>query len=159
MSNDRLAVCLWFDSNAEEAVTLYRKVFPDLKRLGAMADVRRGDAVGGPPLTVTFELFGTRFVGLNGGPHFRFNEAVSLMVHCEDQAEIDRVWDGLIEGGGAPQQCGWLKDRFGLSWQVLPRRLPELLSDPARASRVMAAMMPMVKLDIRELEAAAEQDL
>jgi predicted 3-demethylubiquinone-9 3-methyltransferase (glyoxalase superfamily) len=107
-------------------------------------------------MMVVFELAGQHFMALNGGPHFRFNEAVSLFVDCADQAEIDRLWDALIDGGGEPCQCGWLKDRFGLSWQIVPTRLGELMQDPdpERAARVHQAMLGMVKLDIAALEAA-----
>ncbi len=150
----KLAVCLWFDNNAEEAVAFYASVFPDLKTLGTLnhpADETGAMRV----LTVEFELFGNRVIALNGGPHFHFNEAVSLVVNCDNQSEIDTYWDKLVEGGNA-QQCGWLKDRYGLSWQIVPRALPRLLnsSDPGRSARVMAAMMPMIKLDLNALLAA-----
>ena len=143
---------LWFNDNAEEAATFYVSVFPNSK----LTDVARMGE-GGPALTVVFTLDGEDFVGLNGGPVHAFTEAVSLVIDCETQAEVDRYWETLTADGGQPGDCGWLKDRFGLSWQVVPRRLPELLTDPdpARAQRAMQAMMQMQKIDIAALEAAA----
>ncbi|WP_437725542.1 VOC family protein [Sorangium sp. So ce861] len=153
----KIKTFLWFDNNAEEAVRLYTSVF---KRSRIVEEVRCGDAGPGPKgslMTVEFELEGQRFVAMNGGPHFKFNEAISLAVTCETQAEVDELWSKLIEGGGAESQCGWLKDRFGLSWQIVPSALPRLLQhpDPAKAARVMQAMMQMKKLDIARLEEAA----
>ena len=121
---------------------------------------RASDAAPGPTgsvLVVEFELFGQAFKALNGGPIFHFTEAVSFMVDCEDQAEVNHYWDALIADGGAPSACGWLKDKYGLSWQIVPKRLVALLSDPdkAKASRVMAAMMQMGKIDVAKIEAAA----
>jgi len=150
----KLAVCLWFDNNAEDAVAFYASVFPELKTHGVLdypADATGSRRV----LTVEFELFGTSMIALNGGPHFNFNEAVSLVVNCDTQSEIDTYWEKLVEGGSA-QQCGWLKDRYGLSWQIVPRALPKLLnsSDPGKSARVMAAMMSMIKLDLNALQAA-----
>ena len=149
---------LWFDTRALEAAEFYVSVFPDsrivdVQRYGAWGGEREGTVV-----TVDFELDGTRFTGINGGPEFTFDEAVSFMVPCADQAEVDHYWDALLAGGGTPSQCGWLVDRFGLSWQVGPRRLDELLRDPdpARAERTAAAMMRMAKLDVAALEAAAD---
>lgn len=143
---------LWFNDNAEEAATFYVSVFPNSK----LTDVARMGE-GGPALTVVFTLDGEDFVGLNGGPVHAFTEAVSFVIDCETQAEVDRYWETLTADGGQPGDCGWLKDRFGLSWQVVPRRLPELLTDPdpARAQRAMQAMMQMHKIDIAALEAAA----
>ena len=143
---------LWFNDNAEEAATFYVSVFPNSK----LTDVARMGE-GGPALTVVFTLDGEDFVGLNGGPVHAFTEAVSFVIDCETQAEVDRYWETLTADGGQPGDCGWLKDRFGLSWQVVPRRLPELLTDPdqARAQRAMQAMMQMHKIDIATLEAAA----
>lgn len=143
---------LWFNDNAEEAATFYVSVFPNSK----LTDVARMGE-GGPALTVAFTLDGEDFVGLNGGPVHAFTEAVSFVIDCETQAEVDRYWETLTADGGQPGDCGWLKDRFGLSWQVVPRRLPELLTDPdpARAQRAMQAMMQMHKIDIATLEAAA----
>lgn len=143
---------LWFNDNAEEAATFYVSVFPNSK----LTDVARMGE-GGPALTVAFTLDGEDFVGLNGGPVHAFTEAVSFVIDCQTQAEVDRYWETLTADGGQPGDCGWLKDRFGLSWQVVPRRLPELLTDPdpARAQRAMQAMMQMHKIDIAALEAAA----
>lgn len=143
---------LWFSDNAEEAATFYVSVFPNSQ----LTDVARMGE-GGPALTVAFTLDGEDFVGLNGGPIHRFTEAVSFVIDCETQAEVDHYWEILTAAGGQPGDCGWLKDRFGLSWQVVPRRLPELLTDPdpARAQRAMQAMMQMHKIDIAALEAAA----
>jgi predicted 3-demethylubiquinone-9 3-methyltransferase (glyoxalase superfamily) len=148
---------LWFDSDAEEAAQLYTSVFPNSR----VNDVSRyGEAGPGTPgsvMTVDFELDGQPFVALNGGPQFRFTEAVSFQISCETQEEVDHYWSELTEGGGEEGPCGWLKDRFGLSWQVVPTALPRLLSDPDRekAQRVMARMLKMGKLEISELEAAA----
>ena len=143
---------LWFNDNAEEAANFYVSVFPNSR----IADTARMGE-GGPVLTVAFTLNGEDFVGLNGGPVHSFSEAVSFVIDCETQEEVDRYWEALTADGGQPGDCGWLKDRFGLSWQVVPRRLPELLTDPdpARAGRAMQAMMQMHKLDIAALEAAA----
>jgi predicted 3-demethylubiquinone-9 3-methyltransferase (glyoxalase superfamily) len=152
----KVTPCLWFDGQAEEAAQFYTALFPD-SRIGKV--VRYGEAGPGPPgsvVTVSFELFGQEFTGLNGGPMFTFSEAVSFAIHCETQDEVDRYWDALTEGG-EEQPCGWLKDRFGLSWQVVPTMLPELLSDPdpARAQRATEAMLQMKKLDIAALQKAA----
>lgn len=143
---------LWFSDNAEEAATFYVSVFPNSK----LTDIARMGE-GGPALTVAFTLDGEDFVGLNGGPVHSFTEAVSFVIDCETQEEVDHYWETLTADGGQPGDCGWLKDRFGLSWQVTPRRLPELLTDPdpARAQRAMQAMMQMHKIDIAALEAAA----
>ena len=146
---------LWFDSEAEEAAKLYTSLFPNSK-IGKTA--RYGEGMPGPAgsvMTIEFELDGQKFVGLNGGPIFRFTEAVSFTIDCEDQAELDHYWNGLLAGGGTESQCGWLKDRFGLSWQVVPRRMGEWMSNPATGAKVAAAFMPMKKLDIATLEAAA----
>ena len=143
---------LWFVDNAEEAANYYVSVFPNSK----VSDIARMGE-GGPALTVAFSLDGQDFVGLNGGPVHAFTEAVSFVIDCETQADVDRYWETLTADGGQPGDCGWLKDRFSLSWQVVPRRLPELLTDPdpARAQRAMQAMMQMHKIDIGALEAAA----
>jgi predicted 3-demethylubiquinone-9 3-methyltransferase (glyoxalase superfamily) len=149
---------LWFDSNAEEAANLYVSIFKDSKILEV---ARYGDSGPGPKgsvMTVKFQLEGQQFVALNGGPHFKLNEAFSLMVDCESQQEVDDLWTRLTAGGGAPSQCGWLKDRFGLSWQIVPGILPKLLmdKDPGKSSRVMQAMLRMTKIDIATLKQAAE---
>jgi predicted 3-demethylubiquinone-9 3-methyltransferase (glyoxalase superfamily) len=156
----KIAPCLWFDGQAEEAAKFYTSLLPDSridKVVRAPIDYPSGSA--GSVLTVDFTLAGQQFMGLNGGPEFKFNEAVSFTINCEDQAEVDRLWDALIAGGGAPVQCGWLTDRYGLSWQIVPTILPKLLADPDRekARRAMEAMMTMVKIDIAALEQAAER--
>jgi len=147
---------LWFDDQAEEAAKLYVSLFKNSK-IGRT--VRYGEGGPGPKgqvMTIEFELDGQPVTALNGGPVFKFTEAVSFSVDCEDQAEVDRYWTALMDGG-QESQCGWLKDRFGFSWQIVPKALPRLLSDPdrAKAQRVMAAMMKMRKLDVAALEAAA----
>lgn len=159
MSKQKITPCLWFDGNAEEAVHFYTGVFAgssidEVHR--ANTDYPGGKA--GAVLMIGFTLAGQGYLALNGGPNDRFNDAISLTVSCEDQAEVDRYWTALTSGGGAPVQCGWLKDQYGLSWQIVPRRLPELLSSPdaARGARVMRTMMQMVKIDIAALEAAAD---
>jgi predicted 3-demethylubiquinone-9 3-methyltransferase (glyoxalase superfamily) len=153
---DRFITCLWFDDRGEEAARFYTSVFPNSK-LGEIA--RYGSAGPRPEgmvMTVAFELNGQKFVALNGGPHFTFNEAISFQVMCADQDEVDKYWS-VLSDGGEEGPCGWLKDRFGLSWQIVPVRLPELLGDPdaERAQRVMAAMLEMKKIEIGELERAA----
>ena len=155
----KITPCLWFDGNAEEAARFYVTLLPDSRIdhvLRAPADYPAGSA--GDVLTVDFTLAGQKFVGLNGGPEFTFDEAVSFQIHTDDQAETDRLWEALIADGATPVACSWIKDRFGLSWQIVPRRLTELLSDsdPERAKRAMEAMMQMVKIDIAELERAAD---
>jgi predicted 3-demethylubiquinone-9 3-methyltransferase (glyoxalase superfamily) len=151
--------CLWFDGNAEEAAKLYTSLFPNSridKVNRSPADTPSGPA--GSVLTVDFTLAGQPYIGLNGGPEFKFSEAVSFSIDCEDQAEIDRYWDALIAGGGEPSQCGWLKDRFGLSWQVVPKQLPDYLEGPDRegAKRAMEALLEMTKLDVGKLREAYE---
>jgi len=153
----KITNCLWFDSQAAEAAEFYVGIFPN-SRIGKIARYPEGlpGDRAGQVLTVEFELDGTPFLGLNGGPVFTFDEAISFVIDCEDQAEVDRYWNALLAGGGSESQCGWLKDRFGVSWQVVPRRLTELMSGPSEtANKVAAAMMQMVKLDVAKLEAAA----
>jgi predicted 3-demethylubiquinone-9 3-methyltransferase (glyoxalase superfamily) len=158
----RITPCLWFADEAEEAAALYTSIFPnsritDVSHYGEEGQEIHGRAPGSV-MTVAFELDGQRFTALNGGPLFRFNESISFEVACADQAEVDHYWDRLGEDGDpAAQQCGWLKDRFGVSWQVVPTRLYELLADPnpERARRATAALLAMKKLDIAELERAA----
>jgi predicted 3-demethylubiquinone-9 3-methyltransferase (glyoxalase superfamily) len=142
---------LWFDNNAEEAVAFYFSIFPNSRRIGELRNT--GDAPGpkGGVLTVSFELDGLRFTALNGGPAFKFNEAVSFVVTCDTQDEIDYYWSKLT-AGGSEVQCGWLKDKFGLSWQIVPARIGELL----KTSKAMQAMMKMKKFNIAELERAAQ---
>ena len=141
---------LWFDTQAEEAMTYYASIFPRAKPLS----VQRAN---GQVMSVEYELEGQKFMALNGGPLFKFNEAVSFLVGCDTQQEIDTLWDKLTADGGSPSQCGWLKDKFGLSWQIIPKKLGSLLGgggDPARAKRVLDAMLPMKKLDERRLQEA-----
>jgi len=155
----KLTPCLWFDGQAEAAAELYTSIFPDSR----IDDVSRAPAdnpstSAGEVLLVSFTLAGQRFVGLNGGPQFPFTEAVSFQVDCADQAEVDRYWEALVEGGGSHGQCGWLKDRFGLSWQVVPTEMGEILGGPdaAGAARAMQAMLRMQKLDVAKLREAYE---
>jgi predicted 3-demethylubiquinone-9 3-methyltransferase (glyoxalase superfamily) len=152
----KIVNCLWFDTAAEEAAKLYTSLFPN-SRIGAVARYPEGvpGERAGQVMTVEFELDGVPFVGLNGGPHFQFSEAVSFQIMVKDQAELDHYWNGLIAGGGQESQCGWLKDRFGVSWQVVPARMGEWMKNPKTGAKVAAAFMPMKKLDIATLEAAA----
>jgi predicted 3-demethylubiquinone-9 3-methyltransferase (glyoxalase superfamily) len=152
----RITPFLWFDDQAEQAAEFYVSVFPNSKITGVTRYGEAGPGKAGSAMTVSFELDGLPVTALNGGPYFKLTEAFSMSVDCADQAEVDRYWDKLLEGG-QPSQCGWLKDRFGLSWQIVPRILPRLLADPDRAKsqRVMAAMLKMIKLDVAGLEAAA----
>jgi predicted 3-demethylubiquinone-9 3-methyltransferase (glyoxalase superfamily) len=148
---------LWFDTEAEEAAAYYCSVFPDSRVVGVQRYTEAGPRPAGTVMTVELELAGQRFVLINGGPQFPFTEAVSFQVTCEDQAEIDRFWDRLGDGG-EPGPCGWVKDRYGLSWQVVPAGMAELFDDPdpQRAQRAMAAMLGMGKLDVAALRAAAD---
>ena len=148
----KIKTCLWFDGNGQEAAEFYVSVFQGRGDTG-ITGVTPGP--NGAALVVAFRLCGAEFLALNGGPQFKFNEAISLSVDCSSQEELDELWEKL-SAGGAPVRCGWLKDRYGLSWQIVPAVLPKLLADPSRAQRVMAALMQMTKLDIRALEAAAD---
>jgi predicted 3-demethylubiquinone-9 3-methyltransferase (glyoxalase superfamily) len=154
----RITPFLWFDTQAEEAAKFYTAIFKNSK-IGKIA--RYGEAGPGPKgsvMTIEFTLDGLEFAALNGGPHFHFTEAISLVVHCETQEEVDYYWQKL-SAGGKEVQCGWLQDKYGLSWQIVPTALPKLLtadSDPAKAERVMKAMLQMIKIDIAALERAAE---
>ena len=157
----KITPCLWFDDKAEEAVNFYVSVFKDSKVLSTLRyDAESAKASGRPEgsvLTVEFQIAGQKFLALNGGPIFKLTEAVSFMIDCKDQKEVDYYWDKLSEGGDpAAQQCGWLKDRYGLSWQVVPSILNELLQDKdqAKAQRAMSAMLQMKKLDIAALKKA-----
>ena len=155
----KIKPCLWFDGVAEEAANFYVSLLPDSrvdKVQRSPADTPSGPA--GMVLLVEFTLAGHAFQGLNGGPQFPFTEAVSFSVECEDQAEVDRLWEALTADGGKPVQCGWLKDRFGLSWQIVPKALPKMLGGPDKdgARRAMQAMMKMVKLDEHALRRAFE---
>ena len=155
----KVTPCLWFDGQAEEAAAFYTSIFPDSR----IDQVNRapGDTPSGPEgsvLTVDFTIAGEPFIALNGGPDFTFNEAISFSIDCEDQAEVDRYWEALVEGGGEYSVCGWLKDRFGVSWQVVPKILPELMNGPdrARAKRALDAMLKMTKLDVAKIREAAD---
>ena len=153
----KIATCLWFDHQAEEAVNFYTSVFKNSK-VGKLA--RYGDSGPGPKgsvMTATFEIEGRDFMALNGGPVFKFSPAISFVVNCGTQDEVDDYWNKLLEGG-APQQCGWLTDKFGVSWQIVPTILGELMADkdPQKAGRVAQAMMKMIKLDIKTLKQAYE---
>ena len=147
---NKITPFLWFDTQAKEAMDLYVSIFPDSKVISAhpMPD--------GNYMSVEFELEGQRFMGLNAGPEYKFSEAVSFFVSCEDQAEVDKYWNALIADGGEEGRCGWLKDKFGLSWQIIPKALGELMGDPDRdkANRAMQAMMGMNKIVVQELQDA-----
>ena len=160
-ASQKITPCLWFDSDAEEAARLYVSVFRNarigrISRYGVEGFENHGRPEGSV-MTVEFEIAGQSFAALNGGPHFKFNEAISFQIPCETQEEIDHYWERL-SAGGEVQQCGWLKDKFGVSWQVFPAALPEMLrdSDKAKAARAMRTMLGMKKLDIAELRAAYE---
>lgn len=154
-STDGLTVCLWFDGQAESAAEYYLSVFRNSSPGRVTRWTEGGAGAAGSVLTVEFTVNGQRFLALNGGPEFTFDEAISFQVHCADQAEVDYYWRRLTEDGGQESRCGWLKDRFGVSWQVVPAALPELLTgDPAGAARAMRKLMGMVKLDIAELRRA-----
>ena len=151
----KIITCLWFDDQAEEAVRHYASIFKDVKTLQV---TRYGDDGMGKPgsvLTIAFSIDGVELMGLNGGPHFKFSEAMSLVVNCENQAEVDDLWEKL-SAGGSKSQCGWLKDKFGVSWQIVPVQLMKMLAnkDAAASGRMMAALMKMTKLDIAALERA-----
>ena len=159
----RITPCLWFDDQAEEAARFYTSVFKNSRITGTTRYGEAGYEIHGKPagtvLTVEFELDGQSFTALNGGPMFQFNEAISFQIHCESQEEIDYYWGKLSEGGDEKaQQCGWLKDKYGVSWQVVPRALSAMLNDPepAKSERVMKALLQMKKLDIGQLKAAYE---
>ena len=158
----RITPFLWFDDQAEEAAAFYTSIFKSSKVLNTTRYTKEAEQAAGRPagsvMTVVFQLDGQEFTALNGGPHFKFNEALSLVVHCQSQEEVDYYWSRLTEGGDPrAQQCGWLKDRFGLSWQVVPDQLIELLSDtdPEKARRAMAEMLRMKKIDLAALQRAA----
>jgi predicted 3-demethylubiquinone-9 3-methyltransferase (glyoxalase superfamily) len=153
----KITTFLWFDGNAEEAVNFYISVFKNSKILKTVHYGDAGPLPKGTIMTIEFELDGEQFTALNGGPEFKFNESISLLVHCKTQQEVDYFWEKLSEGG-QEVECGWLKDKFGLAWQVVPDVLFELVSDedPQKSDRVMKALMQMVKLDIEGLKKAAE---
>ncbi|MDV2997853.1 MAG: hypothetical protein N4J56_007823 [Chroococcidiopsis sp. SAG 2025] len=157
LTTQKIVPCLWFNGDAEEAAKFYVSLLPDSRIdriLKSPADTPSGPA--GMVLTVEFTLAGLQYVGLNGGSQFPFTEAVSFQIHCDDQAEVDRLWAAIAEGG-SEIACGWVKDRWGFPWQIVPRRMIELLNDPdtARARRAQEAMMQMVKIDIATIERAA----
>lgn len=156
----KISTFLWFDTQAEEAATFYCSLFADSKITHVSRYGEVGPGEDGKVMTVSFTLAGQEYIALNGGPHFQFTPAISLFVHCKDQAEVDRLWDALLADGGAPSQCGWLTDKFGLSWQIVPERMMELMSDPdeEKSQRVMDAMMKMIKLDVPTLEKAYAGD-
>jgi predicted 3-demethylubiquinone-9 3-methyltransferase (glyoxalase superfamily) len=160
--NQRITPFLWFDDQAEEAVAFYTSIFKNSKVLTTARYTEEASQAAGRPagsvMVIDFELDGQRLTALNGGPHFKFNEAISLVVHCQSQEEVDYYWDRLSKDGDpAAQQCGWLKDPFGLSWQVVPDRVTALLSDrdPEKGRRAMAAILTMKKIDVAEVERAA----
>ena len=147
---------LWFDNNAEEAMDFYVSLFPDSEILSVTRLPEGTPGPAGQVMTATFQLAGQEFMVLNGGPQFKFNESISLFVHCEDQAEVDRLWNALTADGGEESMCGWLKDRYGLSWQIVPGALGRLMGDPnpAKAQAVMQAMLQMQKIEVDQLQAA-----
>ena len=153
--SQKITTCLWFDNQGEAAAHFYCSVFKNSKVRDV---VRYGDAGPGPkgePMVIIFDLDGREFMALNGGPLFKFTEAISLVVHCEDQAEIDYFWDKLTADGGQESQCGWLKDKYGLSWQIVPDIIGQLMTgDPATTNRVMTAVMTMKKLDLQKMKDA-----
>ena len=155
---DKISTWLWFDTEAEEAAEFYCSLFPDSRVTHVQRYGEAGPRPEGSVMTVSFELEGRPFVGLNGGPQFPFTEAVSLQVACADQDEVDRYWKAFVDGGGQESECGWCKDRFGFSWQIVPTALYELMGDPDpdRAQRATQAMFGMRKLDIAALRAAAD---
>jgi predicted 3-demethylubiquinone-9 3-methyltransferase (glyoxalase superfamily) len=157
----KISTFLWFDTQAEEAALFYVGIFKN-SRIGRISYY--GDGGPGPKgsvMTVEFELEGQHFYALNGGPLFKFTEAISLFVNCENQQEVDELWDRLLAGGGSESQCGWLKDKYGLSWQIVPKFMLQYLTDKdgVKAQRVMAAMMKMVKLDVRKLQDAYDGNI
>ncbi len=155
-SAQKITTYLWFDSNAEEAVTFYTSLFSGSRVISVARWPEGGPGPAGQVLNMVFELAGQQFMALNGGPNYTFTPAISLFVSCENQAEVDRFWAKLLENGGREDRCGWLQDRFGLSWQIIPTALMTLMSDPdrAKAGRVMQAMLGMRRIDVAELERA-----
>ncbi|WP_326690889.1 MULTISPECIES: VOC family protein [unclassified Streptomyces] len=155
----KIKTFLWFDTQAQEAAEFYVSLFDNSRILETSRYTETGPGETGSVMTVLFELAGQQYVALNGGPVFSFTEAISLQVDCDSQEEVDSLWEKLTADGGQENDCGWLKDKYGLSWQIVPRRLMELISDPdrAKAAAVMAAMLTMKKLDLPALEAAAKQ--
>jgi predicted 3-demethylubiquinone-9 3-methyltransferase (glyoxalase superfamily) len=155
MTEQKITPCLWYDFNAEEAVAFYLSVFKNSRIVSTSHYGESNPSSKGKVMTILFEIDGQRLLALNGGPHYKFTPALSLMVNCDDQPEIDALWEKLAEGGGHVQ-CGWLTDKFGVSWQIVPKILPELLSgEQKKTDRVMRAVMSMEKLDIAQMEEAA----
>ena len=154
----KITPCLWFDGRAEEAVKFYTSVFKRSKKGDVARYGEAGPGQKGSVMTATFQVEGQEFMALNGGPEFKFTPAVSFIVHCKSQKRVDYYWDKLMEGGGAPQQCGWLTDKFGVSWQIVPNIVSELMQDKdkQKRDRVMQAILKMVKLDVDELKRAAK---
>jgi predicted 3-demethylubiquinone-9 3-methyltransferase (glyoxalase superfamily) len=154
----KITPCLWFDTEGEDAATFYTGIFEDSRIVDVTHYGSAGPRPAGTVMTVNFVLAGQEFIALNGGPEFTFDEAISFQVNCESQDEIDHFWTKLVEGGGEHGPCGWLKDRFGVSWQVTPIELEKLIRDPdpARAQAAMAAMLGMSKIDIAEVRRAAD---
>ncbi len=152
----KITPCLWFDGNAEEAMNFYTSIFRDSKVLNVSRYGEDGPGPAGQVLVATFQLEGQEFMVLNGGPAFKFTEAISFSVDCKNQEEVDELWEKLTANGGEEGQCGWLKDKYGLSWQIVPSVLGELLSDPdpAKSGRVMQSMLKMKKIIINDLEQA-----
>jgi predicted 3-demethylubiquinone-9 3-methyltransferase (glyoxalase superfamily) len=157
-TGQKIKTYLWFDNQAEEAVGFYTTLFPDSRVLEVSRYPEGGPAPAGTAMTVSFTLAGQEFIALNGGPQFKFTEAISLLVSCESQTEVDRLWGALTSGGGEESMCGWLKDRWGLSWQIIPNELMELLgdTDPGRAQRATQAMLTMRRIDVDALRRAAD---
>lgn len=156
-AQNKVTPFLWFDAQAEEAARFYVSIFANSRLVDVAKWADGAPAPKGSTMSATFEIDGRQFIAFNGGPYFKFTEACSMFVSCEDQAEVDRYWNALIADGGTPGQCAWLKDKYGLSWQIVPKALGQLLGDPdaGRAGRAMKAMMKMGKIDIAELERAA----
>jgi predicted 3-demethylubiquinone-9 3-methyltransferase (glyoxalase superfamily) len=156
-ATQKIKPCLWFDFKADEAAAYYVDVFGDGRVLETSHYPKDMPGVGGRVLVVEFELFGQRYQALNGGPQFPFTEAISLSVDCKDQDEVDRLWARFLADGGTESQCGWLKDKYGLSWQIVPHGMQELMSDkdPARQARAMKEMMTQRKLDLAAIQRAA----
>src|ERR1700729_4658939 len=156
MTQYPFVTCLWFDTQAEEAATFYTSIFKDAKLGPIHRNTQAGPGPEGAVLLVEFELNGQKFSGLNGGPQHTFNEAVSIVVPCEDQAEVDYYWNSLLEGGGQEVACGWLRDKYGLCWQIVPAVFFEMIADPDpdKAGRVTQAMLGMTKLDVAALQQA-----
>ncbi|MGJ7524098.1 VOC family protein [Variovorax sp. GB1P17] len=152
----KIVPCLWFDGNGEDALKFYTAIFPNSRMTDKLLWGDTNPSLKGSLLTAIFELQGQEFMVINGGPQYKFNPAISMYLRCETQAEVDNYWNKLLEGGGQPVQCGWLTDRYGVSWQIVPDGLIEMFQDkdPAKAARAMQAMMKMVKLDIAEARKA-----